>query len=363
MPVSDHKVSIRVICDTQSIQQLAREWNALVGISCKNPFLLSDFVKEFIESNHKTWTPLVLVISFKGLMIGIAPLVIKKKIGIRTVKFSNPLWCSDFIINEQFREICVSNIVHFVFKTLNCKFAEFTLSCDSPNFEALLQQCNFCGINVKVSPEMGRKILPISCKWSEFEAGLDKRFRKKMKKSEHKLDSAGSWKLVCASGKEQPEAIKKLFEVEENCWKAKWRAQRGEHKDNDIMVVLQASQQMSEEPEFDWNIWYLELNGKTLSYMLTLEYDDVVFFVKTSFDEQYNSFQPGLVLHNALIREMFNTGRKKRIDFISDMKYLNAWTDKCVPRVKISLTNGLVSTVFHSISENAVVKKIFHNLF
>lgn len=363
MTASNDKISIRVISDTKGILQMEREWDALVDISCRNPFLLSRFVKEFIESSHKNWSPLILVISFKDTIIGIAPLMIRKKFGVRTVKFSNPLWCSDFIINEQFREICIASIVDFLFKTLKCKHVDFTLPCDSSNFESLLHQCEVRRIHVKTLPEMGRHILPITCTWSEFAAGLGNKYKKKLIKNEQKLTNVGSWKMVCADGNGEPEAIKKIFEVERNSWKAKLRAQKGESTDKEVMIVLRASQQLSKEPKFKSNVWFLELDGKAIAYFITLEYDDVAFLVKTSYDEQYKSFYPGMFLHDAIIHEMFNTGRFKLIDFLSDLQYLKTWTKECIPRTRIIFTKGIRGATVQFISENAVAGKILHKLF
>lgn len=363
MHASDDKISVRVISDTKGILQMDREWNALVGTSCRNPFLLSEFVKEFIESYHKDWAPLILVISFKHAIIGIAPLMIRKKFGVRSFRVSNPPWCSEFIIDGQFRETSIASIVDFLFKTLKCKSADFTLPCDSSNLGSILQQCKVRRIHVKTLPEMGRRIIPIRCTGAEFTAGQGKKFRKELRRIGRNLTKAGSWKTVCADGNERPEAIKKIFDVERNSWKLRARAQRGESTDEILMTVLRASRHLSKEPKFKWNVWSMELGGKTIAYCIALEYNEVAFIVKTSYDEKYKRFHPGICVQNTIVHELFNSGRIKRIDFLSDLPYLRAWTNECIPRARVILAKGILPTTIQFLFENAIAGKILRKLF
>lgn len=361
MHVDDNKISVRVISDTKGILQMEREWNDLVGNSCKNPFLLSRFVSEFIESYPKNWAPLILVISLNQTIIGIAPFMIRQKFGVRSVKASNPLWCSGFIINSQFRRICITSILDFLFKTLKCKYIEFTLPCDSLNFRSLLHQCTVHKIHVKTFPKMGRTVIPIRYTWSEFLAGRGTKYRAKMRRIERNLTKLGSWKTVYADGNKQPEAIKKIFEIEKNSWKDEWRTQTGQSNDESLMTLLSASQHLSKEPKFKLNISYLELDGKAIAYCTAIEYCDVAFIVKTSYDKQYKKFYPGIFIQNALIRELFNSGKIKQIDFLSDLSYLRTWSNECILRNGIILANGILPATMQFIYKT-VIEKIMHKI-
>ena len=169
---------------------MERPWNTLVNESCENPFLLSEFTKQFIESNRfKDWTPLVLVISANHRIIGIAPLITKKRFGVRSVKFFHPSWLSsDFIFYDQYRETCIASTLDFLFKTLKCKFADFLLPGDSPNLEVLKQQCKTKRINFRKKPGIARRILPIRCTWTKFEMLRGSNFRQRFRKNRAKAE-------------------------------------------------------------------------------------------------------------------------------------------------------------------------------
>jgi len=210
---------------------------------------------------------------------------------------------------------------------------------------------------------MGRRILPIRCTWTAFAAGQGKNFRKELRRVEHNLTKAGSWRIVCDDGNERSEAIQRIFFVERNSWKDRWRAQRGEGTDETLMIVLRALRNLSKEPRLKWNVWFLELGGKTIAYCITLEFGEVAFLVKTSYDENYKRFYPGIFLQNSIIHEMFNSERIKRIDFLSDLPYLKTWTNECIPRARVLLAKGILPTTMEFISENAIVGRIMRRLF
>ena len=107
--MEDNKVSVQVISDIRSMLSIEDQWNALVHDFSNNPFLLSEFAKQFIEHIPKGWTPIILVNFKSQKIIGIAPLKTRKSLIGDHVDFLNPSWCSDFIFDMQHREYA-SNI-------------------------------------------------------------------------------------------------------------------------------------------------------------------------------------------------------------------------------------------------------------
>jgi CelD/BcsL family acetyltransferase involved in cellulose biosynthesis len=353
-----HRVSIQVISNSKDLLQIAHLWNALVNKSSKNPFLLSEFAKQFIESTSKGWTPIILIISDNCTILGIAPLKTKKSFLGRYVEFLHPPWCSEFIFDEQYRNTCVRHTLEFLFSTLNCKFASFTLPGSSPNLILLKQQCKLRKIRLKTTPEMGRRIIPIRSTWTEFEALRTRNVRKEFGRMERNLNKTGSWTTMRIEGNDQSDIVEKILNIEEKSWKEKWRTQRGE-TDWILVSVLRAAQQLTKiEPSFKWNVWFLELKGKTISYVFSIEYKEVAYLVKTSYDEQYKRLYPGIVIQNVAIRELFTERQNKYIDFLSDLPYLQTWTNKCLSRVRVQLTKGAVPTIMQFMYNNTFVGRI-----
>jgi CelD/BcsL family acetyltransferase involved in cellulose biosynthesis len=351
--VDKEDLEIRVISSSNEIVDIESDWNALVNTSCNNPFLLSEFVRRFIDSNHADWDPLVLIVSAKNSVVGIAPFMTKKKLGVRSVKFVHKSVLSpDFIICDQYREQCIAQTLEFLFKTLKCKFAALSFPVESPNFQILKQQCKANRIHLRTSSEMGHRVLPVNCTWNEFESMRGKNFRNQFKKTKRKLDQAGSWKITCSSASEVTYAVRKILDVEKTSWKEAWRIQRNEKTDTDLMTIIKAMQHTAEiEPSFKWNVWFLELSKQTLAYLLVLRYKEVAFLTKTSYNERYRRFYPGQYLRNSVIRELFNNRQVKSIDFLTDLSHHRTWTSICLPRVGVTLANGTLPTITKSVFE------------
>lgn len=358
MPAKDNRVTIRVISDTKDVLQIEHEWNTLVNKSSNNPFLLSEFAKQFIKHSPKGWTPMILTISHNRTIIGIAPLKTRKNLTGRYVDFLHPPWCSEFIFHDQYKDTCIKYTFDFLFDTLNCKFASFTLSSGSPTLKLLNQQCKLRKIHLETAPEMGRRIIPIQSTWTKYGASRTKKFRKELKRIERNLNKTGSWTVTHLEGNEQPDISRKIKKVEERSWKETWRNQRGE-KDWILPAVIEAAQQLDKiEPNFKWSSWFLELKGETLAYILVIKYKEVAYFVKTSYDEQYKRFYPGIIVQNAAIRQLFTERQNKYIDFLSDLPYLQTWTNKCLSRVKVQLTKGVVPTITQFMYNNTFIGRI-----
>lgn len=360
----DEKVSIRVISEPSSIFQMERVWNSLVKRSSENPFLLSGFVEQFIESNgFKGWAPLIIVISADNRIIGIAPLMAKKKFGVQCVRFLHSHWFSpDFIFQDQYRETCMAGTLDFLFRILKCKFAILSLPEDSQNFRVLRQLSRLNKIHFCTQPIMGHCVLPRNSTWTEFE-----RFRGKIsyfKKIERKLDRAGSWKIECADGNDESDTVKKIFDVERTSWKESWRIQKGIKIDGDLLTVLKASQHTAKiEPSFKWNVWFLELNNQTLAYNIILQYKKVAFMTKMSYDSRYKRYYPGMHLANSVIRELFKKEQVESIDFLTELPFMRNWTSISLKRTRAMLSKGIIPNIAQSVLEKTCPIKSPHLLF
>jgi hypothetical protein len=340
--MEDKDISVRAIVEAKDILPIEHQWNTLVNASSGNPFLLSEFAKQFMKRIAGGWTPMIMVFSDNRRIIGIAPLKTKTGVLGRCFEFLYPSWCSDYIFDEQYRNTCVKGLLDYLFNKLRCKFASFTFPGDSPILTLLNQQCMSERIHFATAQEMGHRVVPITSSWTEFEASQTRNFRKQFRRIKRNLDDAGSWKTIRVEGTEQSEITDRIFNIEERSWKEKWRAQKGE-TDWLLPLVLSAAGQLAKiEPNFTWGVWFLELKSKVISYQLSIEYKEIVYFVKTSYDEKYKQFYPGILVQHFAIKDQFAKGQSKYIDFVSDLPYQQNWTDICLPRFRVQLTNGTI---------------------
>jgi CelD/BcsL family acetyltransferase involved in cellulose biosynthesis len=340
------KIKIRVISEAKELVHLENQWNAIVKKSSNNPFLLFGFVKYTMIHETKSGNPLVVIISEGKNIIGIAPLKMKTIFGgRRRVEFLQSDWSSDFIFDRKYRKTCAEYICEFILKNLKCNSARFVFSHDSPNLSFFLRHCKLRRIRLAVYPEKGRRIVPLTSTWVEFEASRPRSRRKNIRRLKRNFSKVGSWKVTCIEGNQQSEVSKRIFEVEKKSWKETWRDQRGK-TDWHLPIILKASKELSEKKQdFKLRAWFLELEGKTIAYLLGIIYKKVAFLVKTSYDDQYRKFSPGIIAHSVVLQQLFEESQYEYIDFISDLKYLRDWANKCLSRVGVTIANGALSEI------------------
>jgi len=338
--------SILVISDLGKLFEIEAAWNAFMNKCSRNPFALSGFVKQFMEFNRsKGWNPLILVISVENKIVGVAPLRMRKKLGVRIVKFLFKPWLSpDFIFDDQYREICMDHTLDFIFKNLGCHRVDLTMPAESPNLRILEQKCKSNRIHFYTRPAGGHRIISVERTWDEFEESRGGRFRREFKHIERKLDRAGSWRtLRVENWNKGSDTIRKILDVERMSWKESRRARIGLEKDEDLLMIWEGSQYTAGiEPNLKPSVWFLELNNQTLAYSLVLEYREMAFIVKTSYDERYKGFYPGIYVNNAAIRELFNRGLVKSIDLLTDIPFQRTWTSNSLPKVSVTMTRRSV---------------------
>ena len=133
MAINEQAFEVQVILNFNKILEIDRRWNELVGQSCENPFMLSSFIWQLIKDNHSdNNSALILIFLCRNRIIGIVPLVAKKTLGLRSVKFINKSYVTpDLIVDNQYREILIAQMLDFLFKNLNCKFGSRTSAVSS----------------------------------------------------------------------------------------------------------------------------------------------------------------------------------------------------------------------------------------
>ena len=240
LSVKTQKIKIRLISKTKDLTYLENQWDNLVDKSSNNPFLLFKFVKNTLKYIPKGWTSLVIILSKGNKIIGIAPLKMKISYGEYRIEFLQSDWCSDFIFDRKYRNVCAKYICEFIFKDLKCNRARFVFSHDSPNLSLFLHYCRLRRIRLVIYPEKGRRIIPLNSTWVEFETSLPRSLKKSIRRQKRNLAKVGSWKVVNVEGNQQFEVSKKILEVEKKSWKETWRVQR--NKTNwGLQAILKAS--------------------------------------------------------------------------------------------------------------------------
>lgn len=351
---------MKVISSVNGMFQAEDDWNNLVGNCSENPFFLSSYLIEFARQNLKQgWVPLTLVFSTDGAIVGLAPLVIRRRYGIRFVRFSlPPSFFSDFVLESRYRDICIEKTYNVLFNKLNCQLVNLALPIESPNLDAIKNnnhlRCSFI-------PQKGHRFLIVDRSWNEFEKMRGKKFNQDIRRTERKLDSIGSWRVSRYDERNQwSETIGRILEVERSSWKEGWRLERGMKVDEYLMTLWNGAVRAAKaEHGFKWSIWILELNALPIAYVFAIQYKGVAYFAKTSHNRRYRSLSPGVYILNAAMRDVFGAGDITKVDFHTDLPFIETWTSNRLPRVRILIAeHKMVPALLKLALSNKILKAI-----
>jgi len=174
-------VSVRAISDPKEFIAIASDWNLIVRESGSNPFLLTELILEFMRlRTREGWSPLLLVLSAEGSLVGVAPLMTRMRFGLRFTSFLPAHWFSpDFVLRDQYGTQCIQQIVEFIFQKLKTDLLELTLPAESPNFRPLKLECETGTLYYETQKRSseGHRLLRLYPGWDAFLSSQRLEFR------------------------------------------------------------------------------------------------------------------------------------------------------------------------------------------
>lgn len=357
---ADDNIQFSLISDPGAFRSADGLWNWLVDDCCSNPLLLSSYVEDRMELySKKGWSPLLLNISKGDEIIGSVPLRIKKLFGVRHAKLLlEPHFSPDFVFRDEYREVCTEEALRFLFDTLNLNYLDFTLQVESQNFSILKKICKSKKIHFHESFGNAHRIIRIKCTWDEYARQRRKKFRE-FRTLKNKLNREGSWRIVSyKNGEITRDVFKRVLNIEKLSWKEKWRIKRGLGSDEHYPMVWNASTLTDESSlDYNWIIYFLELDGRAISFVIVLRYKGYSVLFKTSFDERYRKFSPGKFVMNAAIRDQFEAEGVRTIELMTDLKVMGKWEPLRIPRARIIMSNSrLLPRFVYHFSEPTFIK-------
>jgi len=330
-------ISTRIITDFKDLLSIEHIWNLELVNSVKNPQLYSRLICGVMR-DYEThgWTPLVFTFWSGNRIVGMAPLKMRKVFYTNYICSLADDVYSDFVFFDNYRERCMNLLVDALFNRLNCRLAMISLDASSPNLKLLEKICLKKNISFSKKQNFGRAIIPVETGWNQFYNSLKNKVRKEFRRIERKLDRSGSWNVSCVAI--NSDSIKKILAVDQKSWKAKWRAKYNIEEDTLLRIISEASQPNGEvEPIYESQVWFLEVNGVEIAYQIVLFYKGTAVFMKTSFSEKFRSFSPGKFLINAVIREVFRKGTINKIDFVTNLPFVQDWKPLCEHRTLLTI--------------------------
>lgn len=328
-------VTLKLFTDFEDVLKLETVWNCDFALYFESPGLFSRFfcgLMHFCETQG--WTPLIFTFWSNNRLVGVAPLKLRKILNTKYVINLSEDNYSDFYIFDEYRDQCVQIIIEVLFNQLKCNSA--TLTLENPyNITSLTNNCpkNF-NCAEKNGPE--RAIIHIEKSYDQFYNSLKRKVRKNFRNIRRKFDSLKSWKVVCSEI--NSDSIKRIQTVERNSWKDNWRKKNHFGEDHMLQIILDASQTTEKiEPIYSPKVWFLEINGLPIAYQIVLLFKEQACLIKTSYDADFKKYSPGKFLSDEVIHELFKMGNVKKIDFITNLPFVQVWKPTCQNRIQITI--------------------------
>lgn len=348
------KVTISAISDTKSLSDIRFELDAFTTKNSNEPFYLHTFLERQIQTTlSKGSIPIILILRVEKNIAGVVPLVINQKAGVRSIKFLYDYYFSpDFVFLDRYRAACMESTLNYIFKNLKCKLLNFDIPANSPNLVYLQQTCKSESVPLQIRNDTNihHAIINIRSNWEEFIETKGKKFNKKMRQIERRLNDTGECEVeVFENANDEQKAFNKIIEVEKGCWKNNCHIHNNTVvlSDQDLLNLWTSSGLATKNfSNFKRRVWFLNLDGKPIAYNLAVEYKGTIYMCKTSFNNKFRNLSPGIYLNNVAIKDSFNSDCLNMIDFLTDLPFHERWTRSRLLRIRFSLSKGTIVNMY-----------------
>jgi len=287
------------------------------------------------------WTPLLFTLWSDDLLIGAAPLSLRK------MRFSNYACNLDgnlyppCVFNEKYREFFYTQLLTCLHSRHKCQSVIITFDAKSADLNVFKKVCEARKLGIRFSKGNGRAIIAVTDSFDVFYSSLNRNIRKEFRRLQRRLDKLGSWKISC-SGIDSNSA-KKILDIDKSSWKTTWRSKRNIPNDSGLHSLLKVSQQTDcHEQLYSTKVWFLEVNQQPIAFQMVIFYKSTAVFIKTSFNNKFKKCSPGKFLMNAVIKESFSAEAVKRIDFSTNLPVVKAWNTQCEERTDVHVQRDSV---------------------
>ena len=342
---SNFGISVSVVWDLDRFVRLESFWDREICDHVDDPFLSGCMIDLHWKIGKQIgWRPFMMIFLVEGRIIGFAPLMMRSRFNSRYVSNFDQYTIPDFFVDE-YREVCISIMVDYLFERLNCSSADLTFMDGSVNQKILEKVCEKKGFRFSRWPQEGQAIIPIKTSLEVFRGFLSRNTRKKFRRLVKKIDNLGSWKISCYDIDQS--SIEKVWVVEKYSWKNNLRGKKKAINNWGIEFALKGAQRNRlGEGFFDSELWFLEVNDMPVAYVLVLKHNRIVFFAKTSYDQRFGAISPGVFLMNDLVERAFQECSAEKIDFFGNLSFVQVWNPVVKKRVTIKIERCSFLSVF-----------------
>lgn len=165
--------------------------------------------------------------------------------------------------------------------------------------------------------------ISINGSYETYRETLNSKFRRELKRQERRLHEKTEVHYHLDERQRSNEVNLQYFkEIENSGWKAR-EGQTIMLRPGDSELFSSATQRFHKNGWMEWN--FVEADDKTISGMLGVKINEVVYYWRIGYDENYSFYSPGQLLVNKLIDGNFNKPEIQEVNFMNQRKWLRVW--------------------------------------
>jgi hypothetical protein len=342
------EIQVSLITDASQLSQSKEELEPyLAGQS--NPFLTYQFLSNALKVyNTNRETPVIIIYRFKREIIGVAALLLIKRFFFRiATSLPRHSFSPDFIFLNEYRSTLLELTINILFHKLNSKLLLLYLPAESQTNLCVQNLCVRTNLFLQQDAEhfLNHKITTIDKSWDELEGNRTSNLRRQFRVFERNLDNSGLWKITFTplEPDNSAEIFNKIFEIENMSWKKIRQEQTGVF-DRDLPWILESSlSTLKQTGQFNASVGFLELNNTNVAYSLYLQFRETAYIAKTSFAEKYRRLYLGIFLNNEVIKNLFQKGEVKRVDWLTSLEFMRNWPSSSHIRFRYLISQGTMT--------------------
>jgi len=311
-PVED--LSIECISKFEDFVSLENDWNSVLNDSeIDSVFLSHGWFKCFWDAWGKGKCLRVLVARAGNRLFGLAPLMLYTGRHLRL-----PVKILSFIENDESPHcgfIIYKDAVHYVIPAfLNYIYARQNgwdililrkMPLETSQIDPIKTYCDQNRHRWLDKPSLNSPFLKTDADWESFYSDKSQRFKKRIRYIHNKLSKQGD---LLIGESHAPAEIKELmgqiYDVGARSWKATLGKAIGSSEQN-RMFFLQLPYALP--PLGVVYLWLLRLNHRLIAFEYHIRQNNIVYALRSSFDEAYRAYGPGSVLDFEVVRSLFKS--------------------------------------------------------
>jgi CelD/BcsL family acetyltransferase involved in cellulose biosynthesis len=312
----------------RGIGGVAREWDELADRVEAGPFLRPGWFEAWLRAFERDKEPRVLTGRRDGRLVAAVPVFTRRGLVVSPTNWHTPAFDAVAVDESAARDLA-RELVRRASSRLDLSF----LDAAQPFGETCLEAAEVAGRRVICRPVLRSPYVDLSGDFEAYEAQLETKYRREMKRRRRRLEELGTLELGFTDGRTGlASQLSEGFAIEGSGWKEERGTAIASRPETEGFYGDVASW----AADRGWlQLGFLRLDGRAIAFAYLLVADRVMHVVKVGFDPEYRKFAPGSLLTRAAIRRAFDQGLS-RYDFLGqEDRYKLDWTSDVRERARL----------------------------